>query len=621
MSAKGAPFRALGALMPLALMLAACREAPPAPAAGEQAELSGGSAAFADDIAGTDNAVVQAVRDARAALRLGDGIAAEAAIRRALSAGGDAAALSAPLARAYALQGEGGRALRALEEHPPVAAMVGEAAWVAGDVYLRNGNLRAAGAAYDRALQAMPQNSALWLSVARYRAANADISGADEAASNAVDFDRRNADALALKANLARTRSGLSAALRWYDAALQVNPDHAGALIERAATLGDMGRYRDMLASLRRAATLTPNEPRLFYLQAVVAARAGNYLLARSLLQRTRGAMDDVPGVMLLNMIVEMQLEGEAVAATWGERLLEIQPHNRSVRRLLAAAEWADGNAANALEALLPVVARPDADSWSLLFAARMAAELEQADEAAALMTRAGALERGGAPPFAPDAPYGLLSAAADAAPLDPAKVIPAMAAEIERGAGEAAMMRAAALRDANRGVADAHLLLGDAALAAGRIEVALGAYRSAHELDSGERTSLRLAYGLQRAGFTGEAGTVIARLLEAQPSSLAAHRIAGARAMAARQWDAAITHYEFVRRRMGNRDALVLRELGRAWEAKGEVERASAYIDRAYRLQPLNRETMLIYARLMNKRGDAQAAADLRDKAAQIGR
>ena len=48
---------------------------------------------------------------------------------------------------------------------------------------------------------------------------------------------------------------------------------------------------------------------------------------------------------------------------------------------------------------------------------------------------------------------------------------------------------------------------------------------------------------------------------------------------------------------------------------------RALVLIDRAYRLQPLNAGIMEFYAGLLDKRGKAQAAADLRDKAAQIGR
>src|SRR3546814_2220589 len=75
----------------------------------------------------------------------------------------------------------------------------------------------------------------------------------------------------------------------------------------------------------------------LYQLQAVLAARAGQYALARSLLQRTRGELDAQPSFMLLSAIVELELGGEAVAATWADRLLAEQPHNFTARRILAA--------------------------------------------------------------------------------------------------------------------------------------------------------------------------------------------------------------------------------------------------------------------------------------------
>ena len=65
----------------------------------------------------------------------------------------------------------------------------------------------------------------------------------------------------------------------------------------------------------------------------------------------------------------------------------------------------------------------------------------------------------------------------------------------------------------------------------------------------------------------------------------------------------------------------MVLRELARAWIARGDSEQALPMIALAYRLQPLNAEIMRIYADLLDRRGNAQAATDLRDKAAQIGR
>lgn len=566
-------------------------------------------------------AIAERVELARVAIGLGDGVGAEAAVKGALAAGAKEAALRPLLARAYAMQGEGARALQTIDAGPIIPEMIGEAAWVAGDVHLAGGDLGAAREAYDRAVHELPRNSALWVDVARFRDANADTLGARDAVDYAIELDKTNSAALAFKANLIRTEDGLNASLIWYDQALEADPDNAGALIEQAATLGDLGRYRDMLGALRHAATIVPRDPRIFYLQAVLAARADNYRLARSLLQRTRGELDDQPSFMLLSAIVELELGGEAVAVTWADRLIVEQPQNFTAHRILAVANWADGDADGAIEALLPIVDRPDADSWSLLLAARAAAELGRRGEAADYLARAATLTRGEAVPFVVNNDYGLLTMAADNEPLNPAKAIPAIAADISSGNSGRAIERAVRLRDANRGVADAHILLGDAALAGGRYDLAVQAYRAARDLDAGERTTLRLANALFRAGDAAGSGAAILTLRDSQPSSIAADRLAGHLAMDLEHWDQAIAHFERVRSRIGNRDVVILRELARAWAAKGDDARALPLIDRAYRLQPLNAGIMELYASLLERRGEKQAAADLRDKAAQIGR
>ncbi len=606
-----------GALLLAALLLGACDGAPGAPRKAYEARR----AALQEAIASDPKDIARRVELARVAIRLGDGVGAEAAVKGALAAGANDAALRPLLARAYAMQGEGGRALATLDDGPVIPEMIGEAAWVAGDVHLSNGDMGAAREAYDRAVHELPRSSGLWVDVARFRDANADVLGARDAIDYAIELDKANSAALAFKANLVRTADGLSASLAWYDDALAADPDNADALIEQAATLGDLGRYRDMLTALRHAATIVPRDPRLYYLQAVLAARADNYRLARSLLQRARGELDAQPSFMLLSAIVELKLGGEAVAATWTDRLLAEQPENFTARRILAAADWADGDADGALEALLPLVQRPDADSWSLLLAARAAAELGRRIESADYLGRAATLARGEAVPFAADDDYGLLTMAADSDPLDPAKAIPAISADLSAGNSARAIARAIRLREANRGVADAHILLGDAALAGGRYDLAVQAYRAARDLDASERTTLRLANALFRAGDAAGSGAAILALRDSQPSSIAADRLAGHLAMDLEHWDQAIAQFEHVRSRIGNRDVVILRELARAWAAKGEDERALPLIDSAYRLQPLNAGIMTFYADLLERRGNKQAAIDLRDKASQIGR
>lgn len=607
----------IGALF-LALLLGGCDGSRPVP---PRQQLIAERADLQRTIADNPQAIAERVRLARVVSRLGDGVGAEAAVKGALAAGANPDALRPLLARAYAMQGDGRRALETIDSGPIVPEMIGEAAWVAGNIHLDNGDLGFARDAYDRAVRELPRESRLWVDVARFRDANADALGARDAIDYAIELDQANSAALAYKANLVRTQQGLAASLDWYDKALAADPDNAGALIDRAATLGDLGRYRDMLVSLRHAATLVTGDPRLYYLQAVLAARGGNYRLARSLLQRTRGQMDDVAGFMLLNAVVELQLGGEALAATWADRLLAEQPHNIDARRILAVAEWATGDPDGADEAIAPLANRSDADSWTLLLAARIAAEQERQADSAAYLARAASLSRGDALPFAVDSDYGLISMAADAEPLNPSRAIPAISADVMNGQFARAIERATRLRDANRGVADAHILLGDAALAGERYDLAVQSFRAARDLDAGERTTLRLANALYRAGDAAGSGAAILALRNSQPSSIAADRLAGHLAMDIEHWDRATAHFERVRQRIGNRDVVVLRELARAYAAKGDDARAMQMIERAYRLQPLNAEIMLFYANLLEKRGNGQAAVDLRDKAEQIGR
>src|SRR3546814_14843885 len=87
--------------------------------------------------------------------------------------------------------------------------MLGEAAWVAGDVHLANGDLAAAREAYDRAVHELPLSSALWVDVARFREAYADTLGVRDAVDYAIELDKTNSAALAFKANLVRGRQGL----------------------------------------------------------------------------------------------------------------------------------------------------------------------------------------------------------------------------------------------------------------------------------------------------------------------------------------------------------------------------------------------------------------------------
>ena len=160
-----------------AVMLGGCSGADDAPRRAVEDRRAELQAAIREN----PQAIAERVELARVAIKLGDGVGAEAAVKGAIAAGGAEAALRPLLARAYAMQGEGQRALETIDAGPIIPEMVGEAAWVAGDVHLGNGDLAAARDAYDRAVRELPRNSALWVDVARFRDANADTAGARDA--------------------------------------------------------------------------------------------------------------------------------------------------------------------------------------------------------------------------------------------------------------------------------------------------------------------------------------------------------------------------------------------------------------------------------------------------------
>ncbi|MEY4269472.1 MAG: hypothetical protein RLZZ58_688 [Pseudomonadota bacterium] len=589
-----------------------------------RAQLAAGNAAGARDtlIALLDDDPGQAqarIVLAETLIALGDGVGAEAELRRGVQGGFPAQQARHLLGSAVLLQGEPRRALDMLDAGPVAPDKMAYAGRVAGNAHLALGNIDRARWAFDIAIKGDGKNPALWVDVARFRGANADTAGARDAVDYAIELDSNQADALAFKANLVRMQAGLAPSLTWYEQALAVNPDHVEALIDYAATLGDMGRYRDMLVAVRKAAKLAPRDPRPFLMQAVLAARAGDYVLARSLLQRTRGALDDVPAFMLVSAVVEYELEGWTVAADQAEALLRVQPNNMVARRILAAANWSSGDVDSAADALAPIVSRPDADSWSLQMAARVAADRGRDSAARLFMARAVALAPGNAIPFASADRYGVAAGNAARDPLNPLVVIPAIRAQLASGDGGTAMTAALRLQDANRGVADAHMMVGDVAMAMQNWPAAVRAYREARRISASETVGLRLANAQHWSGDPAGAGATVVQLLEANPSGLSANRIAGHLYMDIGRWDDAIRYFERVRVRGGNRDLVLLRELARAWMAKGNAREAGRYAELAYRLQPASLDATTQYADILATLGAVGDARDLYEKAAAM--
>ena len=390
-----------------------------------------------------------------------------------------------------------------------------------------------AGARFNRALEAAPNDSDVWTDIARFRRSNGDIAGAIEAVDRAVAARPRNAEAITLRGELSRGQYGLAAALPWFGRALEIDPGNVAALLERAATYGDMGRMSDMLADAREAHRLTGGHVRGYYLQAVLAARGRNFEVARSLWNRTRGAYDDTPSGMLLLSAIDFETGNEEQAARRLAGLVGEQPGNRRARRLLAAAQWRMNDPAGTIASLRPIVDRPDADAYSLSLIGRALARTGDEDAAALYLARAAQPQPGALAALDPlgEGEFAGVRRAAEENPGDGPAQVRLISALLARGQGDEALARARRLQADNPGAPEVHILVGDALGVRGDFAGAAGQYRRAANLAFTEAVAMRLIEALQRSNQAEAADNVLNLFVQQNPRSVPGLILLGGRA------------------------------------------------------------------------------------------
>lgn len=554
---------------------------------------------------------------ARLYLAAGNGAAAEAELDRAKSTGFDGNRLHQLYAEAWLLEDEADQAIpeadRALHRYAGYAIRVKARALAA------SGDLPDGRALLEDWLDTNDGDAAAWTDLARLRRQSGDVAGADAAVGRALALTRRDANALTIKAMLVRDRYGLVASLPWFDAALKVDPGNPDTLLAKAATLGDLGRYREMLEASRLTLAERPNDPMAYYLQAVLAARAGNDDLARDLLDKTDGALDDMPGAQLLGGALDFRNGAfQQAADKWGA-LRDGQPYNFTAIRLLGAALVDAGNPADALDALRPVGLRADADSYTLTLIARAFEAEGQRDWAARFLDRAANSARPSPAPFGSDDGVTSLAGAVDAAPGDPVAELGLIRGFLEAGQASAALGHAQALATASPGSPQAQTVLGDTLWSLGRYPDAAAAYQRAANLDFDEPTMLRLVEALDRAGQRDAAQRALALFLSQNPADVRARRLAASWQLAAHDWDAAIVTLEGLRGTLGNRDAAILGELALAYAESGDTETARQYGAAAYALAPMNPAVVDAYGWALAKAGNRDGARQLLVKAVSL--
>ena len=547
------------------------------------------------------------IAQAEVLLSLGDGIGAEAELDRAVQLGEDPANVRHLYGHAYVLQGEGQKAREQLSANDIPMKYQGYAARMIGKLALRMEDPQLASTAFNRAMELDGKNPDLWVDIARFRANTGDQAGATNAVDTAVKLDPKNIRALQYRGELLRFQFGLGAALPWFERALQIDPNDVPLLTEYAATLGDMGRMTDMLTVARKIIALDGGNPRALFMQAVLAARAGNYGLARRLMQQTKGAIDTIPSVMLVEGIIEHGEGNYNAAADKFQRLISVQPDNRQVQDLLARSLYLAGSPGDALEILKPQVNRSGADSYAMWQAGRALEAIGQRGQAAAVLNRAAFHNAGRESALLADAPLSVLQAEAQRNLNDARAVVPYIRALYDAGDFGAALVEAKRLQQANPGASPAHLLVADVAAAMANYDEALDALAQARSIRFSEPVMLRLVEVLRAKGDRQEAGQVLAQYLSYNPSNIAALRWMAYAHLETKSWTVAAQILENLRKRIGDNDALIMAGLTEAYTGLGQTEKAIAIGKVAYRVQPSSPVVSHLYGLALMADGDRQ--------------
>jgi cellulose synthase operon protein C len=567
---------------------------------------------------------------AQIALEQFDGLTARTALERAIALGFPQSSLQHLLGHALWLEGDLNRAEAILNDDSIQKENRAYAERILGRVYMDQGNFDDARSTFDGALKITPKNAELWTDIGRFRLALGDQLGASDAAQYAASLDQNNVRVLEFNGRMIRERYGLMAALPWFERALAVNAQDVPTLEEYGITLGEVGRYRDMLSQARKILSVSRKSGRAYYMQAVIAVRARQYGLAQRILSISGATINEMPGAMLISAISEYELGNFNKATDILDKLVSMQPYNKIARQLLARSKQRAGNNIEALDAIKPISVRSDIDTYSALITGR--AFEAQGDRARA----AAGLTEASRPSIRNNIPLSgalSLSSAANAAnqhPGDARFIIPYIRALLNAGQTDAALTIANKLQANSPGVAASHMMVGDIISLQGRTAEAIQAYQRSRNIAFSEGIMLRLVSAYRRIGQEAKAREILNAFAYFNPQNLSAQLLLAYALLDQKRWDEAIDPLEKIRYRIGYNDSILTANIARAYSGAGQHAQAVSNATIAYKLDPTNPMATLIYAQVLLKSGTRpKAAAELfqkvlllipRNKDAEIG-
>ncbi len=317
----------------------------------------------------------------RALLRSGDPAQAEVEFEAALEAGGDPALIRPLLARAWLREHRPRRVLERLDPWGLSGQGAYEAFLLRAQAFLQMGELEKADWMYQEAAKIDAEALPPRLGRLNVQLLKGRVDKACASLDSLTSAHSEEAGVWFLAARCALARKRAEEALRDFDQALDLDPEHLTARLGRAALEVELGRLPAARQDLARLAKAMPDEPLVPWLEAAAARRLGDTEAAGKALDRAQHLLQgldpehvsDHPSSLLLAAAVAEARGDLKQARTWLDTYVRRMPSDRVARKRLAQVLLEQGRADEVLSLLGASLGEGDAEVLGLLGRAYLA--------------------------------------------------------------------------------------------------------------------------------------------------------------------------------------------------------------------------------------------------------
>ncbi len=296
-------------------------------------------------------------------LRQGLGQAAEKELTRAQQPGVVDVELALLLSQAFILNNELDKALEALSlPDSASAAQQAEAGLIRGDIYLAQGELQKARAAYDAAASAQPDSEWSQLAGVKVLLLDRDPGSAATRIAAVVERYPDSVEGWLLQGNLYFDLADFPAAEKSYEAALNATGTQQHTRYGFQARLGiiksSLAQSDSATASTQIKVLLKqlPNHPLPKYFDALLAYQQQDYAKASERLSEVLAVMEKhLPGQLLMGA-TQFALGQYEQANQYLTYVINVAPDNQQARKMLAAVHMKLQSPQDAVKVLEPVV-------------------------------------------------------------------------------------------------------------------------------------------------------------------------------------------------------------------------------------------------------------------------